>query len=146
MIYHLKANYKHNMARMNMPYNINEPFESIIKQIETVVDFANAGKVPYMPEQVVTTAYDLIFATEYFTNTCLLWNQKPAAINTWGEFMTYFAEEHQVWQETYPMYAGETYPSANSFVEANNRENETIDAIDFLASTTTSNRDTYANL
>ena len=36
---------------------------SIIKQIETAMGFSNARKVPYTPEQVVTTAYALIFAT-----------------------------------------------------------------------------------
>ena len=48
VIYRLKANYykitpaklKLNIARMNAPNNINEPFKSIIKQIETAVDLA----------------------------------------------------------------------------------------------------------
>ena len=54
VIDHLKANYykitpadlKHNTARMNAPHNIYEPFESIIKQIETSIEFADARKVP----------------------------------------------------------------------------------------------------
>ena len=57
VIYHLKENYykitpaelKLNMAWMNAPNNINDPFKSIIKQIETAVDFADAGKVLYTP-------------------------------------------------------------------------------------------------
>ena len=58
------------MAGMNAPYNINELFESIIKQIETALEFADAGKVLYTPDQVMITADDLIFATGYFTDTC----------------------------------------------------------------------------
>ena len=146
MIYHLKANYKHNMARMNMPYNINEPFESIIKQIETVVDFANAGKVPYMPEQVATIASNLIFAMGYFTNACRRWNQRPLERNTWDNFKLYFAEEHHVWQKKLHTSAEATYPSDSALVEANSREAKNIDAISLIAKTTSRNRDTYTNL
>ena len=64
MIVNLKDNYykitssdlKHIMAGMNVSHNINEPFKTIIDQIETTVDFSDAGKVPYMTEQVVNTS------------------------------------------------------------------------------------------
>ena len=46
------------------------------------VDFADAGKVQYTPEQFVTKAYDLIFATGYFTDACRRWNQKPGTGKT----------------------------------------------------------------
>ena len=55
---------------MNAPHNINEPFNTIIDHIEMAIEFDNSRKVPYMPKQLVTTAYDLIFVTGYFTNTC----------------------------------------------------------------------------
>ena len=56
------------MVRMDAPQYSNDPFGSIIKHIETAVEFDDAGKVPYTPEQVQTTTYDLIFAMGYFTN------------------------------------------------------------------------------
>ena len=82
VIDHVKANYykialadlKLNTVCMNAPHIINEPFESIIDNIDTAVDFADARKVSYTPEQVVTTAYDQIFATGYFTDACRRWN------------------------------------------------------------------------
>ena len=97
---HLKSNYykiapadlKLNTARMNAPHNINEPFESIIENIETAVDNSGAGKFVYTPEKVVTMAYNLIFATVYFANVCCLWKQNPAASKTWAEFKIYFTE------------------------------------------------------
>ena len=100
MIYHLKVNYykiipadlKLNTPRLDVPNNKNEPFKTIIDQIETAVDFADAGKVPYIPEQVVTTACDLIFVTGYFTNTCRQWNQNPVVEKTCAEFNSYFAK------------------------------------------------------
>ena len=99
---------KNNTAWMNELHKINEPSESIIDQIETAVYFSDSRKVPYMPEQVVTAAYDLIFYTGYFTDTCCRWNQKPATRKTWAEFKIYFAEEHRLWQDTQPTSVGET--------------------------------------
>ena len=55
---------------MNAHHNINELFEMIINQIEMAIDFSDARKVPYTLEQFVTTSYNLIFVTGYFTNTC----------------------------------------------------------------------------
>ena len=84
MIDHLKSNYykttpadlKLNMPKMNAPHNTNKLFETIIEQIKTVVDFSDAGKILYTLEQFVTTSYDLIFVTGYFTYICLVWNKK----------------------------------------------------------------------
>ena len=99
-----------------------------------------------MPEQVVTTYYDLIFATGYFTDACRKWNQRPTARKTWVDFKPYFVEEHLTWQDTQPTSVGETYPSANALAEANIREADTINTIALLSLATASNRDTYANI
>ena len=61
------------------------------------MDFANAGKVLYTPEQFFTTVYGIIFATGYFAGACCRWKQKPVASKTWAKFKMYFAEEHRVW-------------------------------------------------
>ena len=55
VINNLKANYykinpeelKINTARMNTPYNINEPFKTIIDNINTAIDLSDARKFPY---------------------------------------------------------------------------------------------------
>ena len=51
---------------MKAHHNINEPIETIINQIETAINFTDDGKVPYTPEQVVNTAYELIFVNRIF--------------------------------------------------------------------------------
>ena len=130
---------------MNTPHNTNRPFETIIEQIKTAVDFSDAGKVPYTPEQVVTMSYDLIFVTGYFTDTCLVWKKKWRSKN-WAEFKIYFAKEHCAWKDMHPMYAGVVYSRENSLVEAKNMESETIDDIVLLAADTASDWDTYFNL
>ena len=57
MIDHLKDNYyninlvdlKLSTPRMNAPHNFNKPFENIIDQIKTEINFSDSGKSPYMP-------------------------------------------------------------------------------------------------
>ena len=75
-----------NTARINMPYNINELFESIIDQIDTSIDFAYNRNVPYIPERFMNTAYNLIFVTGHFTNACRRWNHNPEVDKTWVAF------------------------------------------------------------
>ena len=77
---------------MNALHNMNDPFKTIIDQIKTAIDFSDAGKVPYMLQQVVTTAYDLIFVMGYSVDTCLLWNHNPVVNKTWVTFKICFAE------------------------------------------------------
>ena len=82
MIDKIKSNYykttpaklKLNIARTNTTHNTNTPFKPITNKIETAINFAGTGKVPYTPEQVVTIAYGLTFVTGYFTNACSQWN------------------------------------------------------------------------
>ena len=131
---------------MNAPYNINEQFDSIIKKIEMDMEFTDTGKVLYTSDQVATKAYDLIFATDYFTEAFCQWNYSLLAIKMWVELKTYFAEEHRALQDTQPTSAGATYPSANALVEANTRGSENINTIDLLVLNTDRDRDTYAKL
>ena len=151
MITHLQSNYykitpasiKEKSARMTYVYDVNQPFKTAIDQIETAVNFSNSGRVPLTPEQVATTAYDLILPTGYFTNSCQLWNLNPSAEKTWGNFKPFFANKHQTWQETKPSPASGIYPSSN-FLDQ--KTYETVDAITILATATASDRETYTNL
>ena len=83
----LKSNYyrinptslKHNSAHTNAVYDVNQPFSNIINKIDMDVNFSNARKVTYTPEQVAITAYNLIFSTGYFTDVYHCWNPNPMA-------------------------------------------------------------------
>ena len=78
MITYLKSNYykispsalKENSDCMTSAYEVNQPFETVIDQIKTDVNFADFVIVPFIPNQYITTAYDLILLTGYFTNSC----------------------------------------------------------------------------
>ena len=114
-INHPKTNYynitlaylKLNTERMNNTYKIKDLFKTIINQIKTAVEFSDSIKVPYIPEQVMITAYDLIFVTDYFNDACRRRNKKPAVDKTWEELQISFAKENCAWKDTHPTSAGE---------------------------------------
>ena len=47
---------KENAAHMNSAYDVNKLCKKFIGQIETVVDFNDAIRVLFTPDQVATTA------------------------------------------------------------------------------------------
>jgi hypothetical protein len=65
-------------------YDPNLPIETLFDQVENAVDFAAAGNTPHFPEQVVATAYQLIFATGLFLDDCKVWKRQLAAYKTFG--------------------------------------------------------------
>ena len=105
VITHLKSNYykiilaalKEKAARITFMYDLNQPFETSIDQIEMAVNFADARGVSYTPKQVDTTAYNLLFSTGYCTNSCQLWNVNLSSNKNWVTFKPFLANEHQTW-------------------------------------------------
>ena len=95
-------------------YSVNLSFGQIIEHIESVVNFADAGNIPYTPEQVAYTAYNLIFATGHFTDPCRHWNTKAETYKNRDHFKLFFAKEYHTWRETQPSSVGAHFPSANA--------------------------------
>ena len=88
-----------NKKRLRAPYNRNQPFETLIYQVENAVDYASAGDTPYTPSQVVRIAFQLMFQTGIFNDDCKLWRRQPADVKTWTRFKEFFATAHQEWRE-----------------------------------------------
>ena len=103
LLYHLYSTYadisasslQDNGKRLRAPYNINQPFETLIDQVENSVDYASAGETPYTPAQVVGIAFQLMFQTGIFNDDCKLWRRQPADVKTWTRFKEFFATAHQ---------------------------------------------------
>ena len=53
---------------MRADYDMNQPMEFLIKQINDAVDIAAAAENPYSVEQVFTAAYDLVIKTGMFAD------------------------------------------------------------------------------
>ena len=75
-----------NIKRLRSPYDINQPFETLINQVENAVDYASSGDTTYTPDQVVGITFQLMFQTGLFNNNCKLWQRQPADVKTWTRF------------------------------------------------------------
>ena len=54
------SNLQENETRFRDPYNANHPIDTLIDQLKTAVEYLAAVNTPYLPSQVVVTAYQLI--------------------------------------------------------------------------------------
>ena len=87
-----------NDKRLCATYYSNQPFETLINQVENVVDYASLGDTPYTPAQVVGINFQLVFQTGIFNDNCKLWRRQPADVKTWTRFKDVFATSHQEWR------------------------------------------------
>ena len=137
------ADIKENDVRFNTPYDSNLPIETLFDQIENGIDYAAAGLCPYTTEQVVTTAYQLIYATGLFIDDCKVWKRQQPAYKTWVQFKLDFAIAHREFRENNTTTASAAgYPTANNAM----LQQETVDAIACLATATASDREAVAKL
>ena len=95
-----------NDKRLQAPYNSNQPFETLIDQVENAVDYASAGDMPYTPSHVVGIAFQIVFQTGRFNDDCKLWLRQPADVKTWTHFKEVFATAHQEFRESQTTTAG----------------------------------------
>ena len=137
-----------NNQKMTAPWDPNQPFEYLVRQIQDAVDYAAHANTPYTAEQIVNTAYTLVFSTGVFEDECKAWQKRAhPLVNDWPNLKTFFAEAYNDWRETQKQAAGPRYSTANSVVQSNeNFEDKTIAAIANLATATASDRATTARL
>jgi hypothetical protein len=84
-----------NDAKMRAPFDPTQPIELLFDQIETAVEFADAGNRPYNPDQVVSRAYLLILQTGLYSDACRDWRRRAVLTQTWPNFKAGFAEAHR---------------------------------------------------
>ena len=103
MLQHLYDNYgvitavdiEDNDTTMRSDYNPSQPIEVLFHQIETAVEYAEAGNRPYDPKQVVNRAYLLILKTSLYPEACKDWENKMEPLKTWVSFKKYFTKYHR---------------------------------------------------
>ena len=78
---------KANTFRMKLPYDINLPIETFFDQIKDAVEFAAVGSAPFIPVQVVNTAYNVIFQQACLTMiaTCEKENRQQQKIGRFSK-------------------------------------------------------------
>jgi hypothetical protein len=81
IVIHLKQTYgfinptqlAENYNKMTAPINFQDPIETIFKQIEDCVRYANAGMQPHMEAQYVNIAFLIILNTGAIPDSCRDW-------------------------------------------------------------------------
>ena len=69
----------HNIQKMATAWDPNQPFEFLVRQIQDAVDYAAHAINPYTVEQIVNTAYTLVFNTGVFEDECKAWQKTDHA-------------------------------------------------------------------
>ena len=70
----------------------NTPIEILFDQIEDAQDYAAAAGQPYTNNQLLTTAYNLVYAAGLFFDDCKAWNRLPPNQKTMENFKTTFQQ------------------------------------------------------
>jgi hypothetical protein len=94
IIMHLKQTYgfinptqlTENYNKMTAPINFQDPIETLSKQIDDGVRYANAGAQPYMEAQYVNIAFLLILNTGAIPDACRDWQCRTPINQTWADF------------------------------------------------------------
>jgi hypothetical protein len=137
-----------NDTRMREPFDPTLPIETLFDQIESAVEYADAGNRAYNPKQVVSRAYLLILQTGMYPDACRDWRRRDLVDQTWPNFKTDFSEAHRDLRIVQTAAQGAGYHSANSAMTdiQENYRRETSAALGQLASATAADRTAVANL
>jgi hypothetical protein len=137
------ADLQDNDTRFRTQYNLNQPIKAFIDQVKDAVSLAAAASAPYLPAQIVTVAYTLIFPTGMFPEACRKWRRHPTIEQTWANFKIAFSKAHQDYGDSQATATQAGYQHANAAMEF---QHDTAEAIANLATATASDRTTVANL
>jgi hypothetical protein len=135
-------------TKMRAPFDPTQPIELLFDQIETAVEFANAGNRPYNPDQVVSRAYLLILQNGLYADACCDWPRRAVLTQTWPNFKATFSEAHRDLRIVQTAAHGTGYQNANAALEdleADYRR-ENTEALGQLANATAAGRTAVANL
>jgi hypothetical protein len=80
-----------NFENMHNAWDPKQPVETLFKQIQYCVDFAEAGGVTIGAAQKLSSAYSKIFKSGKFNSACRRWDEKIEAEKTWNNFKIHFA-------------------------------------------------------
>jgi hypothetical protein len=98
---------------MTAPINFQDPIETLFKQIEDGVLYANAGAQPYMEAQYVNIAFLLILNTGSIHDSCRDWKRRTSMSQTWADFSREFARAQREQRIVSSTASGAGYHTAN---------------------------------
>ena len=105
---------RENQKRMDQSYDPSQPIESLYRQIDEAVAYADAGKCPFTDRQIVNAAVSSVAASGVFADDVKEWRKKPTADQTLPNFKTFFSKAHREWRDTLRVTAGHHFPRVNA--------------------------------
>jgi hypothetical protein len=75
----------YNYNKMTARINFQDPIETLFKQIEDGVHYANAGMHPYMEAQYDNIKFFLIVNTRSIPDACRDWQHRIPVNQTWAD-------------------------------------------------------------
>ena len=90
------------MSRMNESIDITQTVDVFFKRIDNYIQYVDDGEVPFMPEQILQTAYHEVSTCGHYNDACKIWRKKPAVAKTWALFKPFFAVEFHDLKEQQP--------------------------------------------
>ena len=100
---------------MKTTYEPHMPIENLFDQIENARDLAQAAGAAYADAQLLNSAYNLVFQTNVFNETCCYWQRLNANQKIWSRFKTIFIEAHQDFRDIHTQ-GQSPYHSSNAAV------------------------------
>ena len=136
---------KDNDDNLHQPYDATSPIENLFEQIETAQDIATTAGAQYNNTQILNAAYNLVFNTNAFPDSCREWRRLPQAQKTWLNFKLIFTEAHKDYMMLQSQ-GNHRFHAANATQEPQDDYANTAEALANLASATASDRAAMANL
>jgi hypothetical protein len=88
-----------NFDNMRKAWDPQQPVETLFKQIQDCVDFAEAGGVSIGAAQKLSSAYSNIFKSGKFNSACRRWDEKLEGEKTWNNFKIHFAAAYRQYRQ-----------------------------------------------
>ena len=151
MVTHLYTNYgiitavdiMENEKRMNTPYDPSIAIELYFDQIETAVEFAEAGKSSFTTTQITTKAFIQMFQTGLCKDECKPWNRLVPLSRTWPRFKLIFTAAARELREMQSLTGNSGY--ANNVQVQRDLMEQTAMALSSLALSAQQNQTDVAN-
>jgi len=136
---------KDNDDNLHQPYDATSPIENLFEQIDTAQDIATTAGAPYNNTQILNAAYNLVFNTNAFPDSCREWRRLPQAQKTWTNFKLMFTEAHRDYMMLQSQ-GNHQFHAANATHDPQEDYTNTAEALANLASASASDRSAIANL
>ena len=103
LIIHLYAKYGNitmgalndNKQRTKTAYDTIKPIKTLYTQMEQAIDFFNEAFTLFTPSQIFAMAYNLVFKTRLYNDTCCKWRCLLLADGTWENFQADYSSVDQ---------------------------------------------------